>query len=241
VRRRRAKPWFLREEGGFTLPELLVTMLMMLTVLFALYGIFDASIRIFEFGNDKVEAVENARLGLERIEREVRAAYPVNGDASPKYLLFTANGTRTAPPVAPSLNPRQITFGNERNIPNSTTGDGKIDCNPENVAANNPAYTPCEYITYRLNNQSGPAGATRTLLRNNEANGSDPATGGDPVVEYVDGINGLTFTYLKGDGTAAATEAEVQSVRIELRIKVPGSQPGTQTLTTDVDLRNREP
>ncbi len=53
----------LSEEGGFTLPELMVTMVMMLTVLFALYSIFDMSIRVFSFGNHKVEAVENARLG----------------------------------------------------------------------------------------------------------------------------------------------------------------------------------
>ena len=48
---------FLREEGGFTLPELMVTMVMMLTVLFALYSIFDMSLRVFSFGSDKVEAV----------------------------------------------------------------------------------------------------------------------------------------------------------------------------------------
>lgn len=70
----------LKDERGFSLPELLVTMLMMLTVMFALYSIFDMSLRVFSFGNDKVEAVENARLGLERMEREIRAAYPVEDE-----------------------------------------------------------------------------------------------------------------------------------------------------------------
>src|SRR5215218_5451234 len=60
----------LRDEGGFTLPELLVTMVMMIVVLFALYSIFDMSIRVFSFGNDKTEAVENARLGMEKMARE---------------------------------------------------------------------------------------------------------------------------------------------------------------------------
>jgi len=88
---------WLSDESGFTLPELLVTMLMMLTVMFALYSIFDMSIRVFSFGNDKVEAVENARLGLERMEREIRAAYPYSeGDDE---LLKTAD-------------PREIRFGN---------------------------------------------------------------------------------------------------------------------------------
>jgi prepilin-type N-terminal cleavage/methylation domain-containing protein len=67
---------FLRDQSGFTLPELLVTMTMMVTVLFALCSIFDTSVRIFRYGSDELKAVENARLGLERMEREIRAAYP---------------------------------------------------------------------------------------------------------------------------------------------------------------------
>jgi type II secretory pathway pseudopilin PulG len=66
----------LRDESGFTLAELLVAMTMMVTVLFALYSIFDMSVRILRSGNDELKAVENARLGLERMEREIRAAYP---------------------------------------------------------------------------------------------------------------------------------------------------------------------
>lgn len=89
----------LREEDGFTLPELLVTMLMMVIVLFALYSIFDMSIRVFSFGNDKVEAVQTARQGLEKMEREIRAAYPVNGaNSTSRYLFFSADGVaRTSP------------------------------------------------------------------------------------------------------------------------------------------------
>jgi len=37
------------DERGFTLREALVTMVMMLTVLFAHYSIFDASIRVFTY------------------------------------------------------------------------------------------------------------------------------------------------------------------------------------------------
>lgn len=89
----------LKEEGGFTLPEALVAMVMMVTVMFALYAIFDMSLRVFSFGNNKVEAVENARTGLERMEREIRAAYPYNKPA---------NNTRLS-----TWNPGQITFGND--------------------------------------------------------------------------------------------------------------------------------
>ena len=66
-------------------------MVMMLTVLFALYSIFDMSLRVFGFGSDKVEAVENARLGLEKMERELRGAYPYD-KAGGEEVLFPSFG-----------------------------------------------------------------------------------------------------------------------------------------------------
>jgi prepilin-type N-terminal cleavage/methylation domain-containing protein len=51
---RKAARRLLREEGGFTLSEMMVVTMMLTIVLFALYGIFDMSIRVFSFGNDKV-------------------------------------------------------------------------------------------------------------------------------------------------------------------------------------------
>ena len=93
---------FVKDESGFTLPELLVTMLMMLTVFFALHSIFDMGIRVFSFGNDKTEATENARLGLERMERELRGAYPYDKASGNNTII--ASGTAS-----------QITFGNDLN------------------------------------------------------------------------------------------------------------------------------
>ena len=191
----------LREEHGFTLVEMLVTMVMMVTVLFALYSIFDMGIRVFSFGNDKTEAAENARIGLGKMEREIRAAYP-QGDGS---LLSV-------------WEPHRISFQNR-------TGSG-----------------PPQPITYSLSGGcSPPANGSRTLLRNTTAN-PNCSSGGDPVVEYADGTNGLTFTYLKSvsPDTPASIETEVKIVRITLKIKKPGLQAGTQTLTTNVYLRNRQ-
>ncbi len=94
-----------KDESGFTLPEVLVSMAMMGTVLFALYAVFDASVRVFGAGRDRVEAVQEARLGLARMERELRAAYPpdkVNGnvallaDFGEEHIVFynDLNGNR---------------------------------------------------------------------------------------------------------------------------------------------------
>ena len=182
----------LREEGGFTLPEMLVTIMIMIAVLFALYSIFDMGIRVFSFGNDKVEAVENARLGLEKMERELRDAYPYN----------KAGGNTT---LFPSFTSNSITLGND------TNGDRKITA-------------PGEEITYSLGGGSSPA-----LLRN-----------GQPAVEYVK-ANGLTFQYLDKNGNTTIAESEVARVRIKLEIEIDRGSFGkrTQTLTTDVALRNR--
>lgn len=77
----------LKDERGFTLPEVLVAMAMMGTVLFALYAAFDASVRVFGAGRDRVEALQNARLGLARMERELRAAYPPDKAGGDTALL----------------------------------------------------------------------------------------------------------------------------------------------------------
>ena len=56
----------LRTEDGFSLTEMMVTVLVMIMVMFALYSIFDMGLRVFSFGNNNVEATESARLGLEK-------------------------------------------------------------------------------------------------------------------------------------------------------------------------------
>jgi type II secretory pathway component PulJ len=205
----------LREEGGFTLSEMMVTTMLMLTVMFALYSIFDMSIRVFAFGNDKVEAVENARLGLDKMARELRAAYPADPVKGNTNLFWNAGAPATAlaaPP--PATGP--ITFGNDRDgnrrIYDSTTGT--LDSG--------------EQITYGLSGS--------TLQRN-----------GDPVAENVRDVDGdgqaLTFTYLNENGdTVTGAASAIRTVRIKLEVKVNrgvGRNDATQTLQTDVTLRNR--
>ena len=222
----------MKEEGGFTLSEMMVTITIMMIVFFALYSIFDTGVRIFSYGSNKVEAAQSARLGLERMEREIRAAYPVNANDATSYLFFSANGATSNPPQA-MPDPAQITFGNERGAEGE--GNGQIDC----LAPDN-----CEYITYKLTDDANGSAAQCTdspcdLRRVNTANPTDP---GAPVVDNAVFPGGLEFAYLKSDGvTPATTESEIAKVRVSLEILV---RPGTKTqarqrLTTEIDLRNR--
>lgn len=199
----------LQDERGFTLTEVLVTMMIMITVMFALYSIFDMSLRVFSFGNDKVEAVENARLGMERMEREIRAAYPVDKISDPSLeQLFFAPGSPSVP-IVPGIN--TITFGND--LPQGANPPNRRILDPVTNMAD-----PGEEITYAVSGS--------TLTRN-----------GQPVVESV-ATDGLTFAYFRSNlqPAVAADGTDIGVVRISLEINVDGR---IQTLTTDVDLKNR--
>jgi hypothetical protein len=89
-------------EAGFALPEALVALVMTAAVLFALYAVFDAGVRVFGAGRDRAEAVQAARLGLTRMEREIRAAYP-RGKANGDMMLLTDFGEN------------RLAFGNDLN------------------------------------------------------------------------------------------------------------------------------
>ena len=186
-----------RGEGGFTLPEMLVTMLLMIVVLFSLYNIFDMSIRVFSFGNDKVESVESARVAVERMEREIRSAHPQNRAAGDRTVIYNfATGQQGS-----------IVFGN--------------DLNKDRVVQDN------ERISYRAD---GPA-LERTVGQTISGNNSSQ-TLAEPLSN-----DGLSFSYFRSDGvTPASVESRVAIVRIKVAVDVRGR---TQTLETDVALRNR--
>jgi prepilin-type N-terminal cleavage/methylation domain-containing protein len=114
---------FLREERGFTLTEMMITIVIWIVILFALYSIFDMSIKAFSFGNNKAEAMENARLGVEKMEREIRQASAFNNGAGDAHLFDTMEET-------------QIAFGNDLD------GNEIIECPNTNG--------DCELISYSL-------------------------------------------------------------------------------------------
>lgn len=247
----------LREEGGFTLPEMLVTMLMMTTVLFALYSIFDMSLRVFSYGNDKVEAVENARFAMGKMERELKMAFEHNGPSG--YVrVFCTPGNPKSGGCKLSSDATRISFGND-------VGSGTIDRNvancPDSTCATVSGHDVGELITYYFDPSS------RTLYR--AANVSTALAFPSPVPTMARlGTGCMSFTYLGNDTVADAdqdpdvlaggpppsnclftsssqltetTEPKVKTVRITMNVRVErGAGPGAvQTLTTDVTLRNR--
>ena len=97
-----ARMRLLKDESGFTLTEILVTTIMMVVVLSALYSVMDMSLRAFTYGNNKVEAVETSRVALEKMEREIRQAYVYNRAYGDLHLFDQRTAT-------------EIRFGNDLN------------------------------------------------------------------------------------------------------------------------------
>jgi Flp pilus assembly pilin Flp len=234
VRARTVRERFLREENGFTMIEVTITTLLMVAILMSLYSIFDMSVRIASVGSNKVEATESARLGLEKMEREIRAAYPVDaGNPAKMFLFFNANGV--SPPAAAAMpTASQITFGNELVGAVGTDRAPKILCG-----------TPCEYITYKLTDDVAGSTAPCTVspcdLR--RVNTATSTAAGNTVVNNAVVPGGLDFTYFESDGTTAESEGEIVKVLVSLQITVDpdnADYDATQRLTTEIDLRNRQ-
>ena len=206
------KTRLLVDERGFSLIEVLVTTMIMIVVLFALYSLFDMSLRVFSVGNDKVEAVENARLGLEKMKRELQAACPydvTDSSTTNDYLFWgPANPAVAAMPASNS-----ITFGNDLN------GNYRVD-------------TPSEQITYDLSGN--------TLRRTVGTGTPQPVV--EFLQDVDGDGNALTLTYMDANGNTTTNQANISIVRIKLEVSVDRGiqeQPVTKTLTTDVSLRNR--
>ncbi len=203
----------LRDESGFTLAEVSVTITIMIIVLFALHSMFEMSLKVYSYGHNKVEATEISRVALEKMEREIRQASAYN-QPSDMHLF----DQRTA---------NEIRFGNDLN------GSGDIEC-PNSSGQ-------CEKIGYRLNNG--------TLGRDSTSTGATNTLGNlRPVAENV---QSLTFTYYNKSGAVVAPggtevtdpEAATYIDRVQVSLVVSVDQgigkPGTQTITSIIDLRNR--
>jgi type II secretory pathway pseudopilin PulG len=214
------KARFLREERGFTLTEMMVTLVIWIVVLFALYNIFDMSIRVFSFGNNKVEATESARAGIDTMEREIRQAQRLDNS--------------TNPPLFDIWGPTEIRFGRDLN------GDGVIQKIGYVVYEEDPG-------KFALGRDNSSTGTTNTNLQPvvEHMDYQSPANTGLSFFycKSVDPDNVSDDNCPAGFDVATSDTDPANwpvLVRMQLRIKVhKGLKDATQTLTTDVALRSR--
>lgn len=63
-----------KKDAGFTLPELLVSVIIALLILLIISSIFSLNQKVFRKSNIKAELVQNARMTLDLMAREIRQA-----------------------------------------------------------------------------------------------------------------------------------------------------------------------
>lgn len=171
---------FPREEG-FTLAEVLVAMVMMAAVLFALYAMFDASVRIFGAGRDRAEAAQAARLGLARMAREIRAAYPQD----------KPNGNET---LLSDFTEERLTFGNDLN-------GNRRTLNPATGAMEGS-----EKISFTLDGSGNPLRNGGRLIEGaRDADGDGRAL----TFDYLDANGGPVVSGSEGDVALVRIELEI--------------------------------
>ncbi len=104
---------FFRDQRGFTLLELLITLSIFLIVLFSVYMVHETNTVSYERSEMRMDIQQNARVALATMEKELRMA---------GYGVPNAAGTFTVPRIL-EARPRTITFRVDLRNVNGTLGD----------------------------------------------------------------------------------------------------------------------
>jgi hypothetical protein len=84
----------LRNESGCTLIEMLAVIPLMILVIFAIYQLYDVSVKEQVRGDARVRSIVEQKNGLERISRELRDAFAVKYQSSDVIDAQIASGGR---------------------------------------------------------------------------------------------------------------------------------------------------
>jgi Tfp pilus assembly protein PilW len=186
-----------RHEGGFSLPELLVSMLAGIVVISALFTIVDTTLHATTRTFTKVDATERARTTLEQVENELHSACiadnvtPIQGGANGSQVsdandLVFISQYGTAPTPTPVEH--KLTF----NATNSTLTDYTYAVNGGNA----PNWTF----------SSTPTTAAGTQLLNNVTrSGSTPVFQYFAYEPYTDASGNLDMMLMDGSSSVPGT------------------------------------
>jgi type II secretory pathway pseudopilin PulG len=105
-----------RSEGGFTLPELLVTMFVSMVILLAVFAVLDTVMKRTAETQARVEATQRGRVAMDTITRQLRSQVclsttsPAIVDASPNSITFYTDLTNGAAAKKDSIEKRVIAY-----------------------------------------------------------------------------------------------------------------------------------
>lgn len=211
----------LRGQHGFTLAEMLVVTAVLGVVFAGVLVGLQAGVASSRMGNGRVEAQSAARIGLDRIMRDIRSA-----GVNPTGNAFLAAGGACPCPVVSTALASQMVLNSDLDASGGAVAPGGGACDP---AADS------EVVQYSV--------SSNALVRSTNPNiGSCGAA-------MIGGVQSLSFQYLDSAGTAIvgnvpATNMNITTVVVTLTVaaeQVTGSQTGTMvvTMTDEARIRNR--
>jgi hypothetical protein len=118
-----------RDEGGFTLVELLTASMIGTIVLFAAFSLVDATFRGQRSVDDRIDAVTTGRNSMEQITRQLRSQICLGKGLAPvveaveNRIVFYAS---VAPAPATASGQQKIQKRTLQYVPDGTTGRGSI-------------------------------------------------------------------------------------------------------------------
>jgi type II secretory pathway pseudopilin PulG len=205
-----------RDEGGFTLAEMLVVCALLGTVMAGVLGLLMIGQQSATATANKVDAQSNARMGIDRLIEEVReAGYLPAGPTCP------GAPATPCPPFNYAFSAISAQTATALTIQNDWNADGAIQA----VAVTDP-------ITGSLRGEQVVYSFAAGQLRRQEI-GIDGAT-----VVVAAGIISLAYTYLDQNNAVTATAANIRTVTITLTTQQSAGQPQV-TMVHRVRLRNR--
>jgi len=206
------------EKSGFTLIELMVSMVLSMTVLAAVYSFYKVQARNLKVQENRQEAMEYVRGVADLMAREIRnSGYNPTQAASGTNCAGSPNAG-TPGVVAATSTSLHFTY--------DSTGDGNCNGTDEEITYDYESPGP-------QNCASGLGDIVRT------ANGTSEAITDCNVTAF-------SYSYYAKDSTTAMSPiviANIQRVKVSLTIqsKNPDSEFGgqlTSTVTSNIELRN---
>lgn len=200
-------------QDGSTLPELLVTLAVFSMIIMVIVLLWGQSQQAYFRGATAAELQQNARVALEQMSREIR-------QAGYDPCRYSTACTSAFDPVVAGVFPVQTFTATSLWVRADRNANGDVipgvGGNPDE-----------ESVCFRLTGSQ--------ILR--KTTGVDCTSGG---VELARNITGLTFTYLKANGTAATVRSDIKLVRIAISAQeVFMGAPVTVSLRSDVRLRDQ--
>jgi prepilin-type N-terminal cleavage/methylation domain-containing protein len=205
-----------RDEGGFTLVEMLVVCALLGSVMSGVLGLLMVGQQSANATANKVDAQSNARMGIDRLIEEVReAGYLPAGPTCP------GAPATPCPPYNYAFSAISAQTATALTLQNDWNATGAIDA----VAVTDPitGAQRGEQIVYSF--------AAGQLQR------QEIGIDGAPVAVAA-GIISLAYTYLDQNNAITATAADIRTVTITLTTQQSVGQPQI-TMVHRVRLRNR--